>query len=98
MFITKHLSYSLIPPNNTHMKQIKWLDGGTYNYENPKKFIEFMQMKHPFCEEINNKEYMDDVRLTYVELYGVDEKSINIDSEDVFVKSFADLGLVEFLE
>jgi len=23
-------------------------------------------MKHPFCEEVNNKEYMDDVRLTYV--------------------------------
>jgi len=80
------------------MKQIKWLDGGTYNYENSKKFIEFMQMKHPFCEEVNNKEYMHDVRLTYVELYGVDEKSINIDSEDVFVKSFADLGLVDFLE
>ena len=55
-------------------------------------------MKHPFCEEINNKEYMDDVRLTYVELYGVDEKSINIDSEDVFVDSFVKIGLVEFLK
>ena len=52
-------------------------------------------MKHPFCEEVNNKEYMEDVRLTYTELYGVDEKSIDITSEDTFIDSFCKLNLAE---
>mgnify|MGYP003675212472 FL=1 len=77
------------------MRQIEWIDGGRYNLEDSKRFIEFMQMKHPFCEEVNNKEYMDDVRLTYVELYGVDEKAIDISSEEAFVKSFEALGMVK---
>tara|TARA_R110002020_G_scaffold458613_1_gene676121 strand:+ start:429 stop:671 length:243 start_codon:yes stop_codon:yes gene_type:complete len=79
------------------MRKIKWIDGGKYNLENSKKFIEFMQMKHPFCEEVNNKEYMKGVRYTYTELYGVDEKLIDISSEDAFVKSFEALGMVEII-
>ena len=79
------------------MRQIKWIDGGKYNLEDSKKFIEFMQMKHPFCEEVNNKEYMKGVRYTYTELYGVDEKLIDISSEDAFVKSFEALGMVEII-
>ena len=77
------------------MRRIKWIDGGKYNLKDSKKFIEFMQMKHPFCEEVNNKEYMEDVRLTYTELYGVDEKSIDITSEDTFIDSFCKLNLAE---
>ena len=77
------------------MKKIEWIDGGKYNLENSKRFIEFMQMKHPFCEEVNNKEYMESVRLTYTELYGVDEKSIDITSEDTFINSFCKLNLAK---
>ena len=77
------------------MRKIKWIDGGKYNLENSKRFIEFMQMKHPFCEEVNNKEYMESVRLTYAELYGVDEKSIDISSEDAFIDSFCKLDLAK---
>tara|TARA_R110002020_G_scaffold353760_1_gene566614 strand:+ start:1277 stop:1519 length:243 start_codon:yes stop_codon:yes gene_type:complete len=80
------------------MTRIKWLDGGEYNMKNSKKFIEFMQMKHPFCEEVNNKKYMRDVRFTYAELYDVDEKAIDISSEDAFIKSFETLGLVHTLK
>ena len=80
------------------MKQIKWIDGTTYCLEDYKKFIEFMQMKHPVCEEVNNKEYMDDVRLTYSELYGVDEKAIDISSEEAFVKSFDEIGLAKIIK
>ena len=79
------------------MRQIEWIDGGRYNLEDSKKFIEFMQMKHPFCEEINNKEYMESVRLTYVELYGMNEKTIDISSEDSFVNSFDALGLAKII-
>lgn len=77
------------------MRQIKWIDGGKYNLEDSKKFIEFMQMKHPFCEEVNNKEYMESVRYTYTELHGVDKKAIDISSEEAFVKSFDKLGLAK---
>ena len=55
-------------------------------------------MKHPVCEEVNNKEYMDDVRLTYSELYGVDEKAIDISSEEAFVKSFDEIGLAKIIK
>ena len=80
------------------MRKIKWIDGGKYNLENSKKFIEFMQMKHPFCEEVNNKEYMEDVRLTYTELYGVDKKAIDISSEDAFIDSFCKLNLAKIIK
>ena len=79
------------------MKQIKWLDGSTYNYDNPKRFIEFMQMKHPFCEEINNKEYMDGVRYSYENIYNVKKNVININSEEDFVDSFVKIGLVKII-
>ena len=79
------------------MTKIKWLDGGEYNLKDSKRFIEFMQMKHPFCEKIDNEEYMKGVRYTYTELYNVDEKAIDISSEDAFVKSFEVLGLVEII-
>ena len=79
------------------MRQIKWIDGGKYNLEDSKKFIEFMQMKHPFCEEINNKEYMDGVRYSYENIYNVKKNVINIDSEEDFVNSFVKIGLVKII-
>ena len=80
------------------MTRIKWLDGGEYNLKDSKRFIEFMQMKHPFCEKIDNQHYMESVRYTYTELYGVDKKAIDISSEDAFIKSFEALGLVHTLK
>ena len=56
-----------------------------------------MQMKHPFCEEVNNKEYMESVRFTCVEIHGMDEKAIDISSEETFVKSFEALGMAEII-
>ena len=80
------------------MKRIEWLDGGEYNLKDSKKFIEFMQMKHPFCEKIDNKEYMKGVRNIYVNYYNIDKKLIDISSEDAFVKSFEALGLVKIIK
>ena len=31
----------------------------SYNLKNGKRFIEIMQLKHPFCEEVNNKEQIE---------------------------------------
>ena len=56
-----------------------------------------MQMKHPFCEEINNKEYMDGVRYSYENIYNVKKNIINIDSEEEFVDSFVKIGLVKII-
>ena len=54
-------------------------------------------MKHPFCEEINNKEYMDGVRYSYENIYNVKKNVINIDSEEDFVNSFVKIGLVKII-
>tara|TARA_R100000995_G_scaffold28042_1_gene12298 strand:- start:337 stop:579 length:243 start_codon:yes stop_codon:yes gene_type:complete len=80
------------------MKQIKWIDGRTYNIESPKRFIELRQLRHPFCEKINNEEYMESVRFTYTDIFGVDEKLIDISSEDAFIKSFEALGEVKIIK
>ena len=40
---------------------------------------------------------MRDVRFTYTELYDVDEKAIDISSEENFVKSFEALGMVKII-
>ena len=80
------------------MKKIEWIDGRTYTIESPKRFIELRQLRHPFCMELDNKAYMDSVRFSYTEFQGFDEKDINIDSEEEFIKSFHDLGLARILE
>ena len=80
------------------MKQIKWIDGRTYNIESPKRFIELRQLRHPFCEKINNEEYMEGVRFTYTDIFGVDEKLIDISSEDAFIKSFEALGEAKIIK
>ena len=54
-------------------------------------------MKHPFCEEINNKEYMNGVRYSYENIYNVKKNVINIDSEENFVDSFVKIGLVKII-
>ena len=77
------------------MRRIKWIDGGEYNLDDSKKFVEFMQMKHPFCEEINNAHYMQGVRNSFSEIYNLDKKLIDITSEEAFVKSFEAIGLAE---
>ena len=74
------------------MRQIEWLNGTTYNIESPKRFIELRQLRHPFCEKIDNDAYMRSVRYTYTEIYGVDKKLIDISSEEAFIKSFDAIG------
>jgi hypothetical protein len=80
------------------MKQIEWLNGTKYDIESPKRFIELRQMRHPFCEEVNNPQYMKSVRNIYVEFYGVDENAIDITSEDAFIRSFDTLGLAKIIK
>ena len=80
------------------MKQIEWLNGRIYNIESPERFIELRQLRHPFCEKIDNKRYMRSVRYTYVEFYGVDEKLIDISSEEAFIKSFEAIGEVKIIK
>ena len=79
------------------MTRIKWLDGGEYNLKDSKRFIEFMQMKHPFCEKIDNEQYMKGVRNLYTKYHNIDKKLIDISSEDAFVKSFEALGMVKII-
>ena len=80
------------------MNKIEWIDGTKYDIESPKRFIELRQLRHPFCEEVNNHQYMKSVRNIHVEFYGVDKNAIDITSEDAFIRSFVALGLVKILE
>jgi hypothetical protein len=80
------------------MKQIEWIDGRTYDIESPKRFIELRQLRHPFCEKIDNGKYMRSVRYTYSELHGVDKKLIDISSEEAFIKSFDAIGEAKIIK
>ena len=80
------------------MNKIEWIDGTEYNIESPKRFIELRQLRHPFCEEVNNHQYMKSVRNIHVEFYGVHKDAIDISSEDAFIRSFVALGIAKILE
>tara|TARA_B100001250_G_scaffold414537_1_gene453668 strand:+ start:4715 stop:4957 length:243 start_codon:yes stop_codon:yes gene_type:complete len=80
------------------MKKIIWEDGKTYDIESAKKFIEFQQIKHPFFEKLDNESYMDSFRFAHVELHGGKERDIDITSEEAFLKSLANLGIIKILE
>ena len=65
------------------------------------QLIEIRQVAEPFCEKIDNKKYMDDVKWFYNTAYAhkdLDSSQINTDDEEKFVRSLVEIGQAEIFE
>ena len=83
------------------MKKVIWITGKTYHVKEFAEIIWHDQARNPFCEKIDNQEYMESTKWHYENSYStrhIDGSKIRIDNEEAFVRSLADLGEVEILE
>ena len=83
------------------MKKVVWMTGKTYNVKDFAEIIWHDQARNPFCEKIDNKEYMESTKWYYEESFmtrHIDASKIRTDNEEAFVRSLAELGEVEILE
>tara|TARA_Y100001980_G_C14253252_1_gene97500 strand:- start:96 stop:353 length:258 start_codon:yes stop_codon:yes gene_type:complete len=83
------------------MKKVVWITGKTYHVKEFAEIIWHDQARNPFCEKIDNKEYMESTRRYYEESFmtrHIDASKIRTDNEEAFVRSLADLGEVSILE
>ena len=82
------------------MKKVRWITGKLYHVKDFAEIIWHDQARNPFCEKIDNKEYMESTK-DYYEVSGayehIDVSKIRTDSEEAFVRSLAELGEVEIL-
>ena len=77
-----------------------WTTGKLYCVKDFAEIIWHDQARNPFCEKINNQQYMEDTKRYYEESFmtrHIDASKINIDNEEAFVKSLAMLGEVKIL-
>ena len=82
------------------MKKVRWITGKLYRVKDFAEIIWHDQARNPFCEKINNQQYMEDTKRYYDESFmtrHIDASKINTDNEEAFVRSLADLGEVEIL-
>ena len=82
------------------MKKVVWITGKTYHVKEFAEIIWHDQARNPFCEKIDNKEYMESTKRCYEESFmtrHIDASKIRTDNEEAFVKSLAELGEVEIL-
>ena len=82
------------------MKKVRWITGKLYRVKDFAEIIWHDQARNPFCEKINNQQYMEDTKRYYEESFmtrHIDASKINTDNEEAFVRSLADLGEVEIL-
>ena len=69
-----------------------------------KEFAEIIwhdQARNPFCERIDNQQYMEDTKRYYETSFmtrHIDASKIRTDNEESFVRSLAKVGEVEILE
>jgi hypothetical protein len=83
------------------MKKVRWITGKLYRVKDFAEIIWHDQARNPFCEKIDNQEYMESTKDYYEisEAYNhIDVSKIRTDTEEVFVRSLAELGEVEILE
>tara|TARA_R100001163_G_scaffold59160_1_gene47797 strand:+ start:521 stop:772 length:252 start_codon:yes stop_codon:yes gene_type:complete len=65
------------------------------------QLLEIRQVSEPFCERLDNKKYMDDVKWFYNTAYAhkdIDASQINTEDEEKFVRSLVDIGQAEIFE
>ena len=82
------------------MKKVIWTTGKLYRVKEFAEIIWHDQARNPFCEKINNQQYMEDTKRYYKESFmtrHIDASKISIDNEESFVRSLAGLGEVEIL-
>ena len=82
------------------MKKVIWMTGKLYRVKDFAEIIWHDQARNPFCEKIDNKEYMESTKRHYENSYStryIDGSKIRTDNEEAFVKSLAELGEVEIL-
>ena len=79
------------------MKKVRWMTGKLYKVR--KEFAEIIwhdQARNPFCERIDNQQYMEDTKRYYEtsETNHIDASKINTDNEESFVRSLAEIDEV----
>ena len=82
------------------MKKVVWITGKLYRVKNFAEIIHHDQWRNPFCERIDNQEYMESTKRYYEESFmtrHIDASKIRTDSEEAFVRSLAEIGEVEIL-
>ena len=82
------------------MKKVIWTTGKLYRVKDFAEIIWHDQARNPFCEKINNQQYMEDTKRYYEESFmtrHIDASKIRTDNEEAFVRSLAGLGEVEIL-
>ena len=83
------------------MKKVVWITGKTYHVKEFAEIIWHDQARNPFCEKIDNKEYMESTKRFYEDSYStrhIDGSKIRTDNEESFVRSLAEIGEVLILE
>ena len=83
------------------MKKVIWTTGKMYRVKEFAEIIWHDQARNPFCEKIDNKEYMESTKGYYEESFmtrHIDASKIRTDNEEAFVRSLAEVGEVEILE
>ena len=83
------------------MKKVVWITGKTYHVKEFAEIIWHDQARNPFCEKIDNQEYMESTKWYYEESFmtrHIDASKIRTDNEEAFVRSLAEIGEVEIIE
>ena len=83
------------------MKKVRWTTGKLYRVKEFAEIIWHDQARNPFCEKIDNKEYMESTKGYYEESFmtrHIDASKIRTDNEEAFVRSLAEIGEVLILE
>ena len=83
------------------MKKVRWMTGKLYHVKEFAEIIWHDQARNPFCEKIDNKEYMESTKGYYEESFmtrHIDASKIRTDNEEAFVRSLAEIGEVLILE
>ena len=83
------------------MKKVIWTTGKLYRVKDFAEIIWHDQARNPFCEKINNQQYMEDTKRYYEESFmtrHIDASKIRTDNEESFVRSLAEIGEVLILE
>ena len=83
------------------MKKVVWMTGKRYHVKEFAEIIWHDQARNPFCERIDNQEYMDSTKRYYENSFltrHIDGSRIRTDSEESFVRSLAEIGEVLIIE
>ena len=82
------------------MKKVRWITGKLYRVKDFAEIIWHDQARNPFCEKIDNQQYMESTKDYYEHFFmnkHIDASKIRTDSEEAFVRSLAEIGEVEIL-